>query len=109
MSQEEQSKPGEMVLAGSGVPAHRPKGDLPSRILTDLQSSRPVPAPQSQPAELDSSCRWRCRATLLHPHVSCLAVGLEGSLMASGGFDGTVRLWRLPECSLVGTLDLNQA
>ena len=65
MSQEEQSKPWEIVPAGDREVARRSM-DLVSRGLEDLQSSRPVPTPQCQPAELDLSGPWRCRATLNH-------------------------------------------
>ncbi len=36
--------------------------------------------------------------------VSCLAVSQDGQWLASGSFDGTVKLWRLPEGRLEATL-----
>jgi hypothetical protein len=86
MSQEEQSKPWEIVPASDREVARRSM-DLVSRGLEDLQSSRPVPTPQCQPAELDLSGPWRCRATLNHdqPYVNVLEVSRDGRLLASSG------------------------
>ena len=90
MSQEDQPKPGEIVQVKSGLLAHGAKG-LAERVLKDL----------------DSQGSWRCQATL-HGHtgrVDHLAVNRDGTLLASGGEDGTIRLWRLPEGLLLGAVD----
>lgn len=42
------------------------------------------------------------------PHnngVTCLAFSPSGELLASGGMDGTVKLWHLPDMTLVRTLN----
>ncbi len=87
MSQGEQSSPGELIPASSSEVARRSK-DLVARGL----------------AELDLSGAWRCRATLCGDTgpIEYLAVSRDGKLLASLGQYGNVRLWGLPEGSLVG-------
>ncbi|MBV9406188.1 MAG: WD40 repeat domain-containing protein [Acidobacteriaceae bacterium] len=48
----------------------------------------------------------RCRATLEghRDKVTCLGLSADGRLLSSGGWDNTVRLWRLPEGTLLKAL-----
>jgi WD40 repeat protein len=105
MSHDEPTNGGEMITASGGVPGHRAKG-LIARIDRDLRASINRAISREESTELQLSASWRCRATLRGhtDSVICLALGRNGEVLASGGCDGTVRLWRLPQGILINTM-----
>lgn len=109
MSQEEQSKPGEIVPADSRELARRSK-EMAERVLKDLENCRRVSTPQARTTELDLGGKWDSRATI-EAHtgpVSCLAVTGDSALLVSGGRDGNIRFWRLPDGVPLITLNAHE-